>query len=77
MSLTGQLRCRAAFWGSLPQAASPGRLLVGAGVFGLVALLPHGQFLAWGWRISFLLSALMLLVGLVVRFGATEMPEFS
>lgn len=70
-------RSKRGFWGSLPQAASPGGLLLAAGAFGLVSLLPHAQFLAWGWRIPFLLSVLMLLVGLVVRFGVTESPEFS
>jgi MHS family shikimate/dehydroshikimate transporter-like MFS transporter len=60
------------FWGNLPQAASPGGLLLAAGIFGLMSLLPHAQFLAWGWRVPFLLSAVMLLIGVVVRLRVTE-----
>jgi MFS transporter, MHS family, shikimate and dehydroshikimate transport protein len=64
------------FWGSLPQAASPGGLLLATGVFGLVSLLPHPIFLAWGWRIPFLLSAVMLLVGIAMRLRVAETPTF-
>ena len=70
-------RSERGFWGSLPQAASPGGLLLAAGAFGLVSLLPQAAFLTWGWRVPFLLSAVMLLVGVVVRFRVTETPEFS
>lgn len=65
------------FWGSLPQAASPGGLLLATGVFGLVSLLPQESFLAWGWRIPFLLSSVMLAVGLFIRMNVTETPEFE
>ena len=51
---------RRGFWGSLPQAASPGGLLLSSLVFELIALLPPGAFIAWGWRVPFLLSAIML-----------------
>lgn len=70
-------RSERGFWGSLPQAASPGGLLLAAAVFGLVSLLPHPQFLAWGWRVPFLLSAVMLLIAVVVRLRVTETPEFD
>ena len=60
------------FWGSLPQAASPAGLLLAAGMFGLVSLLPHEQFMLWGWRIPFLLSILMLGVGLFIRLHIAE-----
>jgi len=65
------------FWGSLPQAASPGGLLLATGMFGLVSLLPQQSFMAWGWRIPFLLSALMLFVGLFIRLQVAETPEFN
>lgn len=64
------------FWGSLPQAASPGGLLLAAGAFGLVSLLPPEQFLAWGWRVPFLASAAMLAAGLFVRMRVSETLEF-
>lgn len=39
------------FWGSLPQAASPGELLLPSGVFGIVPLLPPPASLQWEWRV--------------------------
>lgn len=67
---------RRGFWGSLPQTASPGGLLLATAVFGLASLLPHDAFLAWGWRIPFLVSGVLLLVGLLVRLHVTETPQF-
>jgi MFS transporter, MHS family, shikimate and dehydroshikimate transport protein len=68
---------RRGFWGSLPQAASPGGLLLSSLVFGVIALLPPGAFIAWGWRVPFLLSAVMLGIGLYVRLHIAETPEFK
>ena len=68
---------RRGFWGSLPQAASPGGLLLSSLVFELIALLPPGAFIAWGWRVPFLLSAIMLGIGLYVRLHIAETPEFE
>jgi MFS transporter, MHS family, shikimate and dehydroshikimate transport protein len=68
---------RRGFWGSLPQAASPAGLLLSSLVFALVNLLPSTTFLAWGWRVPFLLSAVMLGVGLYVRLHIAETPEFE
>jgi MFS transporter, MHS family, shikimate and dehydroshikimate transport protein len=70
-------RSERGFWGSLPQAASPGGLLLASGVFSLVSLLPQDQFLSWGWRVPFLLSALMLVVGMFIRLHIAETPEFE
>jgi MFS transporter, MHS family, shikimate and dehydroshikimate transport protein len=68
---------RRSFWGSLPQAASPGGLLLATSVFSLVSLLPQESFLAWGWRIPFLLSAVMLVPGLFIRMNVRETPDFE
>jgi MHS family shikimate/dehydroshikimate transporter-like MFS transporter len=65
------------FWGSLPQAASPAGLLLAAGAFGLVSLLPEDQFWSWGWRAPFLASAVAMVVGLLVRLHIDETPEFE
>jgi MHS family shikimate/dehydroshikimate transporter-like MFS transporter len=61
----------------LPQAASPAGLLLATGTFALISLLPPAQFVAWGWRVPFLLSILMLGVGLVIRLRIAETPEFE
>ncbi len=64
------------FWGSLPQAASPAGLLLANAVFGLCALLPRAEFLSWGWRVPFLLCAIMLAVAVYIRLNIAETPEF-
>jgi MFS transporter, MHS family, shikimate and dehydroshikimate transport protein len=64
-------------YGSLAQMGSPAGLLLATGVFGAVSLLPEDQFLAWGWRIPFLLSALLIAVGLFVRLTVAETPAFA
>jgi MFS transporter, MHS family, shikimate and dehydroshikimate transport protein len=68
---------RRGFWGSLPQAASPGGLLLSSLVFELTSLLPPEAFIAWGWRAPFLLSAIMLGIGFYVRLHIAETPEFE
>ena len=68
---------RRGLWGSIPQAAASGGILLASGVFALVNKLPKADLLAWGWRIPFLLSAVMLVVGLYVRLSTTETPDFS
>jgi MHS family shikimate/dehydroshikimate transporter-like MFS transporter len=64
------------FWGSLPQAASPAGLRLATGCFGLVSMLPDDQFLAWGWRVPFLVSLIALAIGLFIRLRIPETPEF-
>jgi MHS family shikimate/dehydroshikimate transporter-like MFS transporter len=51
-------------------------LFLAQGVFALVSMLPNAQFLAWGWRIPFLLSIVMVAVGLFIRFRIAETPAF-
>ncbi|WP_254070631.1 MFS transporter [Acidisphaera sp. L21] len=65
------------FWGSLPQAAASGGILLATGVFALVSRLPQEDFLSWGWRLPFLFSAVMLVVGLFIRLSTDETPDFE
>ena len=65
------------FWGSLPQVASPAGLLLATGCFGLVSMLPDDQFMAWGWRVPFLVSLIALAIGLFIRLRIPETPEFA
>nr|WP_201468509.1 MFS transporter [Microbacterium hydrocarbonoxydans] len=45
-------------------------------VLGLFAGLPDDQFLSWGWRVPFLLSAILVIIGLYLRYRVTESPDF-
>ncbi|MFF3707464.1 MFS transporter [Streptomyces phaeochromogenes] len=67
-----------AFYGSFPQMGVPGGLIVANLVFlALTNNLSNDAFLAWGWRIPFLASAVMVVAGLVIRLTITESPEFQ
>lgn len=74
-------RAWAAMW---PQLGAPLGFLAANGLFLiLVTFLGHtngeieGAFMTWGWRIPFLLSAVMVIVGLYVRFRLEETPVFK
>ena len=65
------------FWASWPQAGAPAGQVLGAGVLALMsATLSDAAFLSWGWRVPFLLSAVLIIVGLYVRLAVTESPLF-
>ncbi|WP_210035225.1 MFS transporter [Pseudonocardia parietis] len=65
------------FWASWPQAGAPGGQLLAQAMLAIMALVqPEEQFLAWGWRIPFLLSAVLVLIGLYVRLAVEESPVF-
>ncbi|MFI5612100.1 MFS transporter [Amycolatopsis sp. NPDC051903] len=64
-------------YGSLPQIGVPAGLVLSTLVFLLVSQLPDAQFLAWGWRIPFLISIVLVVVGLVVRLQLRETPVFE
>src|ERR1700675_4237982 len=65
------------FWGSFaPLGVSIGNLLA-AGAFALVTLLPREDLLSWGWRLPFLASFLLIVVGIFVRLRIAETPVFT
>ena len=68
---------RRGFFGSWPQWGVPLGLLLSTGVFATVANLPQDQFLSWGWRIPFLLSIVLIGIGLFIRLRVTESPRFE
>ncbi|HEX2177487.1 MAG TPA: MFS transporter [Nocardioidaceae bacterium] len=68
---------RRGLFGSMVQIGAPAGLLLGTGVFTLVAQLPEAQFLAWGWRIPFLLSVILIGVGYFIRARLLETPAFT
>jgi len=66
-----------AWYGMFPQLGAPLGFLCSTGVFlALAHYLDEAQFMAWGWRIPFLASAALVLVGLWVRLRITETPAF-
>jgi MHS family shikimate/dehydroshikimate transporter-like MFS transporter len=65
------------YYGSWPQIGVPAGLVISTGVFALFSQLPEAQFLAWGWRVPFLLSALLVIVGLMIRVRILETPAFT
>jgi len=69
---------RRAFWSSWPNVGPPLGNLMAAGVLAILAgTLPESEFLAWGWRIAFGLSALLVIIGLVLRLYVQETPLFK
>jgi metabolite-proton symporter len=68
---------RRGFYGSWPQIGVPAGLVLSTFVFALFARLPEDQFLSWGWRVPFLVSALLVGVGLVIRMRIVETPAFA
>ena len=67
-----------AWYGMFPQLGAPIGFLFSGGVFlALSKLLSDDQFFAFGWRIPFLASAALVLVGLYVRLTITETPVFQ
>ncbi|MFJ9695078.1 MFS transporter [Kitasatospora sp. NPDC101183] len=68
---------RRGFWASWPQGGAPAGNLLAAGVLSLLtATLSDEAFLSWGWRVPFLLSALLVAVGLWIRLAVEESPLF-
>ena len=66
------------FYASLPQVGLAIGLCLASGVVALLSsLLTDQQFLAWGWRTAFLLSAVMVFVGMYIRLAVKETPEFE
>jgi MFS transporter, MHS family, shikimate and dehydroshikimate transport protein len=68
---------RRGYYGSWPQLGVPVGLLMSSGAFALITQLPDDQLMSWGWRVPFLASALLVVVGLVIRFSITEPPAFQ
>ncbi|MFE2031918.1 MFS transporter [Streptomyces scopuliridis] len=69
---------RRGFWASWPQTGAPAGQLLATGVLSaLTALLSDAAFVSWGWRIPFLLSGVLVLVGLWIRLSVDESPVFK
>jgi len=68
---------RKGFFGSIPQAGVTIGMLMATFIVSLMTLLSDEAFLSWGWRIPFLLSSVLVLLGLWIRKDIDETPEFK
>ncbi len=68
---------RRGFWNGLMQMGSPIGSLLSVAVVTVITLLPDDSFLSWGWRIPFLVSVLLLAIGIYVRISISESPVFE
>ena len=67
-----------AWYGMFPQLGAPIGFMMSGGIFvALSKTLSEAQFLAWGWRLPFVASAVLVLVGLWVRLKISETPAFT
>ncbi|GAA4538659.1 MFS transporter [Pseudonocardia xishanensis] len=67
---------RRGLYGSMVMAASHIGIAASVGSVALVSLLPKGDLLAWGRRVPFLASAVLILIGVYIRRRITESPAF-
>lgn len=68
---------RRGFYTGFVPAGSPAGLFLAALAVLLVAAMPRESFLAWGWRLPFLFSIVLVVIGLVIRLTVQETPTFS
>ena len=68
---------RRGFAASFVNAGAPTGAVLGTVVMGIFSALPQDAFLAWGWRVPFLLSFVLLIVGMFVRLRVAESPIFA
>lgn len=68
---------RRGLYGAFPQTGSAAGMILATSTYAAVhGLLGTDAFLAWGWRIPFLLSAVLVVIGLIVRLAVNDSAEF-
>jgi MFS family permease len=71
-------KARRGFFGSWPQMGVPAGLLISTLVFKLVeGSMSEDAFMSWGWRVPFLASAILVILGIVIRLKIMESPAFE
>ncbi|MFD1212008.1 MFS transporter [Arthrobacter sp. GCM10027362] len=68
---------RRGLFAAIPQVGPATGALLGNAVFLLVTLLPQEQLMSWGWRLPFLFSFVLVIVGMFIRLKIAESPEFQ
>ncbi len=69
-------KAQRAFYGALPQAGIAAGLLLSSVAFAVVSHMSEASFLSWGWRLPFLLSVVLVVVGVLARWKVAESPAF-
>ncbi|HEX5564124.1 MAG TPA: MFS transporter [Sporosarcina sp.] len=64
-------------FGSVPQMGITIGMMLGTFALSIMTMLPEGSFMTWGWRVPFILSALLVIFGLWIRKGIDETPSFK
>lgn len=68
---------RKGFFGSLPQTGVGFGLILSSLAMTAVAALPEADMLSWGWRVPFLASVVLIVVGWIIRSKVPESPDFQ
>ena len=63
--------------GALVQVGSPAGLVLSTLAIAIFSGMPGDAFMEWGWRVPFLLSALLVIIGIFIRLKVEEPPEFE
>ncbi|MFD1045570.1 MFS transporter, partial [Kibdelosporangium lantanae] len=77
LSMEWGQQAKRGFMASMPQLGVPIGLLLSTGVFRLMASVSGDEMTTWGWRVPFLLSVVLIGIGLYVRLRVLESPEFA
>lgn len=77
MSMEHSTEKRRGFGASIAVSGGPSGAVLATLVMGAFAALPEEDFMSWGWRVPFLLSVVLLVVGLVLRMKVSESPDFE
>ena len=65
------------FYGSIVQIGFPAGMALGTASFFALAGLSDQQFMSWGWRLPFIASAALVVIGVFIRLKIDETPEFQ
>src|SRR5579875_288206 len=68
---------RRGFWASWPQIGAPLGLVLSTLTVNIVQAATGSNFVSWGWRIPFFISALLIIIGLYIRLNILETPLFA
>src|SRR5699024_8297035 len=78
MSVEHATKNRRGFYGSFTQIGVPIGMLMATGAFTLTRALSGSEaFMSWGWRIPFLASAILIVVGFIIRIALEDPPKFK